>query len=141
MREVDKMSQFEKMVIRQRKWMLYLLSILVLGAGFTPYPRVFFGLLLGSAVSFYNLWLLQRKTRQLGQAAAEKKSMMGIGTFSRLAAAALAVVIALRFEENFHIIAVVVGLGTSYIIIMLDYLIFSMPNDMKSFKTDSESRK
>lgn len=141
MRVVDKMSEYEKMTIRQRKWMLYLLSILVLGAGFTPYPRVFLGLLLGSVVSFYNLWLLQRKTRQFGQAAAEQGSMMGIGTFSRLAAAALAVVIALRFEENFHIIAVVVGLGTSYVIIMLDYLLFSLRNDMKSDKSDSESRK
>jgi ATP synthase protein I len=141
MRVVDKMSEYEKMTIRQRKWMLYLLSILVLGAGFTPYPRVFLGLLLGSVVSFYNLWLLQRKTSQFGRAAAERGSMMGIGTFSRLAAAALAVVIALRFEENFHIIAVVVGLGTSYVIIMLDYLLFSLRNDMKSDKSDSGSRK
>ncbi len=141
MRVVDKMSEYEKMTIRQRKWMLYLLSILVLGAGFTPYPRVFLGLLLGSVVSFYNLWLLQRKTSQFGRAADERGSMMGIGTFSRLAAAALAVVIALRFEENFHIIAVVVGLGTSYVIIMLDYLLFSLRNDMKSDKSDSGSRK
>ena len=138
MRVVGKMSQYEKMTIRQRKWMLYLLSILVLGAGFTPYPRIFLGLLLGSAVSFYNLWLLQRKTKKFGQAAAEQGSVLGIGTFSRLAAAALAVLITLRFEEHFHIIAVVVGLGTSYVIIMLDYLLFTMKEDAKS---DSESRK
>jgi ATP synthase protein I len=111
---------------------------LVLGAGFTPYPRIFLGLLLGSAVSFYNLWLLQRKTKKFGQAAAEQGSVLGIGTFSRLAAAALAVLITLRFEEHFHIIAVVVGLGTSYVIIMLDYLLFTMKEDAKS---DSESRK
>ncbi|MFA1822702.1 ATP synthase subunit I [Virgibacillus oceani] len=132
------MSQYEKMTIRQRKWMLYLLSILVLGAGFTPYPRAFFGLLLGSAVSFYNLWLLQRKTKKFAIAAAEQGSVLGIGTFSRLAAAALAVLIALRFEEHFHMIAVVVGLGTSYIIIMLDYLLFTLKEDMNA---DSESKK
>jgi ATP synthase protein I len=111
---------------------------LVLGAGFTPYPRIFLGLLLGSAVSFYNLWLLQRKTKKFGQAAAEQGSILGIGTFSRLAAAALAVIIALRFEEHFHIFGVVAGLGTSYVIIMLDYLIFTMREDLKS---DSENRK
>jgi ATP synthase protein I len=118
--------------------MLYLLSLLVLGAGFTPYPRIFLGLLLGSAISFYNLWLLQRKTKKFAIAAAEQGSVLGIGTFSRLAAAGLAVLIALRFEEHFHIIAVVVGLGTSYIIIMLDYFIFNMREDLKS---DRESKK
>ncbi len=47
------MSQYRKMVIRQRKWMLYLLSVIVLGAGFSPYPMFFFGLLLGSVFSFF----------------------------------------------------------------------------------------
>lgn len=132
MREVDKMSEYEKMTTRQLKWMLYLLSILVLGAGFTPYPRIFLGLILGSAASFYNLWLLQRKTKKIGEVAAEQGSMRGIGMFSRLAAAALAVVIALRFEETFHMIAVVIGLGTSYIIILLDFLIFNLLKDNKA---------
>lgn len=110
------------MIVRQRKWMLYLLAAFVLGAGFTPYVHIFMSLLLGGAVSFYNLWLLQRKINVFGKSVAESKSVSGIGTFSRLAAVALTVLIALRFEEKFHIIAVTIGLATSYFIIMFGFL-------------------
>lgn len=101
--------------------MLYLLALIVLGVGFLPYTRILNGLLLGGAISFYNLWLLQHKTKQLGDRVAESgEARGGLGTFSRMAAAVLGVLIAIRFEENFHIIAVVIGLMLSYIILGLD---------------------
>lgn len=115
------MNDFDSMVVRQRKWMLYLLATLVLGAGFTPYTRVFNGLVLGGAISFYNLWLLQHKVKVLGDQVADTgKARGGLGTFSRMAAAVLGVLIAIRFDENFHIIAVIVGLMLSYLVIALD---------------------
>ncbi|WP_026570772.1 MULTISPECIES: ATP synthase subunit I [Sediminibacillus] len=118
------MQQYEYMITRQRKWMFYLLALLVLGSAFTPYPRIFLGLLLGTVIGFYNLWLMQRKIQQLGKAAAEQRSTKGIGTFSRLAAAAAAVLIALQFEEYFHLIGVLIGLMTVYVVIMIDFAIF-----------------
>lgn len=119
------MNEFDRMVLRQRKWMLYLLALLVLGAGFLPYTRVFNGLVLGGAISFFNLWLLQHKTKVIGDDAAEKGEAQGsLGTLSRMAAAILAAVIAIRFEEHFHIIAVVIGLMLSYIVILLDRSIY-----------------
>lgn len=115
------MSEYDKMVTRQRKWMLYLLAIFVIGSGFSSYQQVFNSLLLGGVVSFYNLWLLQHKTKTLGKAVVEAgKVRGGLGTFSRLAATILAVLIALRFNETFHIIAVVFGIISSYIVIFLD---------------------
>jgi len=114
-------SEYDGMVIRQRKWMLYLLAIIVIGCGFSSYPQIFYGLLLGSGVSFYNLWLLQHKIQALGKAVTQTGEVRGgLGTFSRLAATMLAVLIALRFNETFHIIAVVFGLISSYIVIGLD---------------------
>jgi ATP synthase protein I len=117
-------QQYQRMITRQRKWMFYLLAVLVLGAGFTPYLRIFLGLLLGTVLSFYNLWLMQRKIDQFGQASAEQRSTRGIGTFTRLASAALAVLIALRYEEYFHLISVIIGLMTAYIVIMIDFFLF-----------------
>ena len=115
------MSEYDKMVTRQRKWMLYLLATFVIGSGFSSYQQVFNSLLLGGVVSFYNLWLLQHKTKTLGKAVVEAgKVRGGLGTFSRLAATILAVLIALRFNETFHIIAVVFGIISSYIVIFLD---------------------
>ncbi|WP_339226520.1 ATP synthase subunit I [Oceanobacillus sp. FSL K6-2867] len=114
-------SEYDLMVTRQLKWMLFLLAIFVIGAGFSSYPQIFNGLLLGSAVSFYNLWLLQHKTKALGKAVIEKgKVRGGLGTISRLAATVLSVLIALRFNETFHIIALVFGLVSSYIILGID---------------------
>ncbi|WJE15393.1 ATP synthase subunit I [Halobacillus sp. ACCC02827] len=116
------MQTYQHMIARQRKWMFYLLALFVLGWGVTPWPSIFLGLLLGSALSFYNLWLMQRKIRMLGEASAENRKVGGIGTFTRLASGALAVVIALQFEENFHLISVVLGLMAAYIVILIDYL-------------------
>ncbi|MGY0691224.1 ATP synthase subunit I [Virgibacillus sp. FSP13] len=118
------MSHYQSMIARERKWMFYLLAIFVLGAGFTPYPRIFLGLLLGSIVSFYNLWLLQRKINDFAESVEKNHSTKGLGTISRFAAVAFAVIIALRFEEHFHIIAVLIGIMTSYLVIMIDFAIF-----------------
>ncbi|WP_102026428.1 ATP synthase subunit I [Salirhabdus sp. Marseille-P4669] len=117
------MSDYKMMVNRQRKWMLYLLALMFIGWGFTPYQNVFLGLILGSSISFFNLWVLQRKINQVGHAAANNVAARAIGTFSRLAGAALAVIIALRYPQYFHMIAVVIGLMTIYIVIMIDFIL------------------
>lgn len=121
--ELKRMSDYELMVSRQRKWMFYLLALFVLGAGFTSYTRIFNGLILGTVVSLYNLWLLQYKTKALGGAAVKGKKVRSIGMFSRFAAAVLATLIALRFGETFHIIAVVIGIVSSYIVIGIDMFV------------------
>ncbi|MFC7319351.1 ATP synthase subunit I [Halobacillus campisalis] len=116
------MEDYQQMIARQRKWMFYLLALLVLGWGITPWQPVFLGLLLGSILSFYNLWLMQRKIQKFGESTANNHTTRGIGTFTRLASGALAVVIALQFEEHFHLISVVLGLMTAYLVISIDYL-------------------
>ncbi|MGP4063832.1 ATP synthase subunit I [Oceanobacillus sp. M65] len=118
------MSQYGKMSIRQRKYMFYLLTLWVLGAGFTPYSRVFLGLLLGTVVSFYNLYLLQKKIDDFTEAVAKKQTARGLGTVSRFAGAALAIIVALRYEDIFHVIAVLIGLMTSYFVIMIDFAVY-----------------
>ncbi|WP_036779989.1 ATP synthase subunit I [Pontibacillus chungwhensis] len=116
-------QQFQQMITRQRKWMLYLLALIVLGAGFTDYQVIFLSLLLGSVISFFNLWLMQRKIDHMGQAASENRTVRTLGTFSRFAAAGLAILIALQYSQHFHLIAVVIGLMTTYVVIMIEFLI------------------
>jgi len=114
--------QYKTMITRQRKWMIYLLALFVLGWGFLPYQDVFLGLILGAVLSFFNLWLMQRKINQMGQAAEKNQTFRAMGTFSRMAAGALAILIALRFQQHFHLIAVVLGLMTTYVVIMIEFL-------------------
>lgn len=79
------MSNYRTMAKRQRKWMLFLLALLIILSILMPYEHFFQGMLLGVAISFYNLWLLQRKADLLGEAAQKDGSKKGIGTISRLA--------------------------------------------------------
>ncbi len=121
------------MVARQRKWMLYLLAIFVIGAGFTPYVRIFLGLLLGTSISFYNLYLLQKKVDLFGEAVTSNQKVKTLGTLSRMTAAILAILITIRFDAYFHMIAVIIGLMTSYPVIMID---FALSNFKQSHKKE-----
>ncbi|MEQ6391162.1 ATP synthase subunit I [Bacillaceae bacterium S4-13-58] len=117
------MLPYGQMVSRQRKFMLFLLAFLVVGWGFTPYQYFFLSILIGAILSFYNLWLLQRKIDKLGEAIEYGRTARSLGTFTRLATAVLAVMIAIEFEDQLSIIGIVIGLMTSYLVIMIEFFL------------------
>jgi ATP synthase protein I len=119
------MPEFVKMYDRARKWMLYLLAIYVLGWGFTSYQTIFLGLILGTAFSMINLWMLIKRMRKFDKLITNGKKVRSLGSLSRLAMAALAIVIALKWTRYFQTGSVVLGLMTNYIVIMIDYLFHS----------------
>ncbi|MFL6517019.1 MAG: ATP synthase subunit, partial [Bacillus sp. (in: firmicutes)] len=49
------------------------------------------------------------------------KKPKSLGSLSRMAVAGIAALIALRYPEQFDMISLVIGLMTSYIVIMIDY--------------------
>ncbi|MDG5471192.1 ATP synthase subunit I [Jeotgalibacillus sp. ET6] len=106
---------------RYTKYIFYLLSIFVLGWGFTPYPEVFLGLILGTSLSLFNLWLIRKRMERFDRAIDEGKKVRSLGTFSRMASAGIAVLIALGFPEFIHLISTVFGLMMVYFVIMIDY--------------------
>jgi ATP synthase protein I len=120
------MSDIKAMYARQRKYIFFLLALYVLGWGFTSYQSIFLGLILGTGISLFNLWLMARKTVRFGEAVLQGKRVRSLGSFSRMASAAFAVIIALRYPESFHLISVVLGLMTSYIVIMIDFFLQSL---------------
>ncbi|MBY0097411.1 ATP synthase subunit I [Mesobacillus maritimus] len=120
------MPEIRVMFERQRKYILFLLSFYFLGwAFFTDYQSLFAGLIVGTAVSLYNLWLLARRTWNFGDAVLQGKKIRSLGSFSRFAAAGLVIFIALEYPEHVHLISAVLGLVTSYFVIMIDFLIQS----------------
>ncbi|KAB2336509.1 ATP synthase subunit I [Cytobacillus depressus] len=120
------MPELKLMYIRQRKYMFLLLSVYVLGWGFTSYQSIFLGLILGTALSLFNLWLMARKVDRFGEAVAKGEKVHSLGMISRMATAVLAVMIAMKYPEKVHLISVVIGLMTSYIVIMIDYFLHSI---------------
>ncbi|MEH7436230.1 ATP synthase subunit I [Neobacillus drentensis] len=115
------MPDFRVMYNRQRKWIFYLLSIYVLGWGFTSYQTIFLGLILGTCFGFLNLWLLVRKTEDFDKKVSRGKKVRSLGSLSRMAVGGIAALIALRYPEYFNVMGLVIGLMTSYIVIMIDY--------------------
>ncbi len=120
------MPELQQMTTRYRRKMFYLLALYVLGWGFTSYQPVFAGLILGTVLGFFNIWLLAKKTDMLGEAVAKGGKVRTLGTLSRMATAVLAVVIALRFPEIFHFVSVILGLMTFIIVIMIDFFLQSI---------------
>ena len=108
---------------RQLKYILYIIAIYVLGWGFTSYQTIFAGLILGTAISTFNVWLLMKKSQQVGASAAGGKPSRSIGTASRYAAAVLAVIIALEYPQYINVYTTVLGLVTANVVIVIDYFI------------------
>lgn len=116
------MFDLQLMFRRYRKYIFFLLALYVIGWGFTEYQSVFLGLMLGTSISLYNLWAMVRKSKQFSLALEEGKKA-SLGTASRMAAAIVAVFFALKFPDYFHLISVILGLMTMYIVIMIDFAI------------------
>src|SRR5690625_2941631 len=112
---VEDIARMER---RQLKWMLYLLAIFLFGGAITPYERFFLGLLVRHVVSYYGLRLLQNRAKAFGRLAVDGKRTPGLGTFFRLIGAGVAIWLALKYEEKIHIIGVVLGLTTSYVVMI-----------------------
>ncbi|MEG9296098.1 ATP synthase subunit I [Mangrovibacillus sp. Mu-81] len=115
------MPELHQMFNRQRKYILYLLAVYVLGWGFTDHKSVFLGLALGTALSLYMHWGMTKRVDKFGEAVVAGKKVRSLGTTSRMAAAALGVIIVTRFPETFHLLSLIIGLMTTYIVIMIDY--------------------
>jgi ATP synthase protein I len=122
------MPEYQLIFARLRRWMFLLLSIYVLGWGFTSYQPVFLGLVFGTSLSLFNLWLMVRKMDKFGESIQQGKKVRSLGSFSRFATAALAVMVTMMYPDQLHLISVVIGLMTSYIVIMIDFFIHSIKN-------------
>jgi ATP synthase protein I len=108
---------------RQSNYIFILLVIYVLSWGFTNYKAIFGGLILGTSLSFYNLWLMNQKMKKFDQAITEGTKVKSLGTMTRFASAGLVVIIAMEYPNHFHLISAVLGLMTAYFVIIIDFLI------------------
>ncbi len=117
------MPEFKLVYIRLRGYIYFLMAAYVLLWGFTAHKAVFLGLILGTATSHFNLWLLLKRVDRFSQAVDAGRSIRSLGTVSRMAAAVLAVLIAVKFPQYFNVYCVVIGLMTSFVVIMIDFFV------------------
>ena len=84
---------------------------------------VFLGLFIGTGASLFNIILLVRRMHAFDKAMEESTNIYGLGTISRMATAIIVCLIAIEYPQKVHLISVVIGLMTAYIVIMADYLV------------------
>ena len=65
------MPELQQAIKRQQKYLLYLLASFVLGWGVTSTPTIYAGLILGTALSLYNHWIISKRIIRLGKAVDE----------------------------------------------------------------------
>ncbi|MFC0475842.1 ATP synthase subunit I [Robertmurraya beringensis] len=116
------MPETKGIYIRQRKWLFFLMAFYALGWGFTSYQTVFLGLAFGTSLSLFNMWLLNRRIDRFGETIQKGETVRSLGMFSRMATAVVAVMIAMEYPDLLHFYSVILGLMTSYIVIMIDIL-------------------
>ncbi|WLR41643.1 ATP synthase subunit I [Bacillus carboniphilus] len=117
-------DEFQRIATRSRKYIFFLLVIYVFGWIFLSFQTIFLGLILGTVFSLYQLWLMEKKYVKFRHALEQGQKAPSIGTISRMALAALAVLIALQFPEYFQIYSVIIGLMTMYVVIIIDFFVF-----------------
>ncbi|WP_449620808.1 ATP synthase subunit I [Robertmurraya sp. Marseille-Q9965] len=106
---------------QQQRYILFLLSIYVLGWGFTSYQTIFLGLILGTAFGLFNMWLLAKRMDKFGDAVVRGEKVRSLGMISRMATAILAVMLAVKYPDVIHLYSVILGLMTPYFVIMIEF--------------------
>ncbi|MFD3446680.1 ATP synthase subunit I [Microbacteriaceae bacterium 4G12] len=121
------MVDMHVLVQRQKKYMYYILALCVACWGFTPYKRVFLGLILGTIVSFIGLRLVAKKTDKLLDRVTEGQTNIrfkatAVSTYSRLAAMGLLILFAVKYEHLIEVWSLGLGLMTAYVVMIIDFL-------------------
>lgn len=112
-----------------RRYIVYatnLLALFVIGWGFTAYDDVFLGLILGTTVSFLNMFYLYFRVERASKAAVHGKKAGSLGMLSRFALVGLAVLIVYQFPEYIHVGSMVIGISVVYVIIFIDSFIVNL---------------
>lgn len=114
------MSELRAHVIRLTKTMLYILALFVLGWGFTVHQTIFASLLLGATVSFVNALYTAFKAHQFRRLIEAGRRPRGSGMLTRFSMVALAVFVAMRYPDFFHMPSLAIGLILVPVILFID---------------------
>ncbi|MFD2707055.1 ATP synthase subunit I [Salibacterium lacus] len=118
---------FQQETRRYVQFTFYALALYVIGWGMSPYQVFFLSAVIGTGLGLFNVWSMYRDVKKLGKAAEENRSAFSAGMLSRLASGALAAVLFLQFPGHFHLMGLVTGIMTPYIIILLHSLFKKKP--------------
>ncbi|MEH6890745.1 ATP synthase subunit I [Bacillus sp. JJ864] len=109
----------------------YILALMLLGWGFTPFSPHFLGIGLGFLVSTYCVWILGRRIEKIGESIVNKSKSPTLGMINRFAAAILGAIIMYEIEHHMVMWAFAVGIMGGYILIVINLAYYSMKDTKK----------
>ncbi len=117
-------------VTRIVRYTFILLIIFLIGV-FTPYYKVFAGLLIGGAVSLLNTYYAAYKINRMGKLASQlgedsKGRYMSTGMGTRVATSVLIVLVAIQFPEYFNLYTTIFGLFIAQLVSVVDSIIYKI---------------
>lgn len=115
------MSDYSVLAKRYTVYTAILIFLVVILAFFTT-SSFYTGLLLGMIFSLVNLWSTYFQVKRLNESLEENKAKFSLGTLFRALTAVAAIFIAIQFPAAFDYIGVILGLMTTYIIILIEPL-------------------
>lgn len=119
------MYNLENMFRRQKKTLIFLIFIFAIFAIVTPFKLEFRGLFLGTIASFFNLWIMVKKTVGFQKMVVEGgQKVHSIGFVERLISTALVAGVAVVFPDYLSVYFVLMGLVAMYVVIIIDFAIF-----------------
>ena len=133
------MEEYNRLVDRQQKWMLYLLVFFLLAMIITPYKKIFMSILLGYVAGYYSLRFLSARVKRFAESVAEEGKARSLGTFVRFAGMALLAVLAVKFPDKIHIPSLAGGLGLAYILLFVDYSVLHLLSERTSTKSSERN--
>jgi ATP synthase protein I len=103
------MNDYLKTIMRFALFFLSIcLLIWVLSVPLRPYVA---GLILGASVSLFNVYLLKRRIEIITQYSLQNEGKKaGLGFLARICSALLAVMISIKYPEQFHLVTTIIGL-------------------------------
>lgn len=115
------MDDFQAHVKAILRLSLFFLSFCLIGWFVAGTSKPFFaGLFLGSVISVINSQYLALKIRQTTHAVIQKTNQrVNLGFVTRASLALLGVILAVKYEEDFSILAVIIGLFLSQLVTLL----------------------
>jgi len=130
------MEEYNRLVDRQQKWMLYLLVFFLLVIAITPYKKVFISILIGYVAGYYSLRFLSARIKRFAESVVKEGKTRSLGTFIRFGGMAILALFAAKFPEKIHIPSLAGGLGLAYIVLFVDYSILHLLSERTKVKFD-----
>jgi len=119
------MNDTRVLVKRYSIYTAIFIALLMITALFSSKPTFFTGMAFGTSFSLVILLSTYFQVKRIAKSMTDRKFRFSVGTLGRMVVVVTAVIVAQRFPQYLNLTGVVIGLGVTYMILMIDPILRS----------------